>query len=74
MKFLASERSTGTTIYFGGKECQVEELVPDAFLGVDLAIGSTPDEVARDFAPWAIERGASWSTRAAIGGWTPKCR
>jgi aspartate-semialdehyde dehydrogenase len=31
---------------------------PEAFEGVDLAIGSTPDEVARDFAPWAVERGA----------------
>ena len=35
----------------------VEELTPDAFEGVDLAIGSTPDEVARDFVPWAVERG-----------------
>ena len=35
----------------------VEELTPAAFDGVDLAIGSTPDEVARDFAPWAVERG-----------------
>ena len=35
----------------------VEELTPDRFRGVDLAIGSTPDEVARDFAPWAVERG-----------------
>ena len=57
VKFLASKRSLGTTIPFRGKECPVEELVPDAFLGVDLAIGSTPDEIARDFAPWAIERG-----------------
>ena len=32
--------------------------MPDAFDGVDIAIGSTPDEVARDFAPWAVERGA----------------
>ena len=30
---------------------------PEAFDGVDLAIGSTPDEVARDFVPWAVERG-----------------
>src|SRR5690606_14978083 len=39
------------------KDYTVEELTPDAFTGVDLAIGSTPDETARDFAPWAVERG-----------------
>jgi aspartate-semialdehyde dehydrogenase len=26
-------------------------------VGVDLAIGSTPDEVAAEFVPWAVERG-----------------
>ena len=44
-------------IRFAGREYTVEELTPSAFDGVDLAIGSTPDEVARDFVPWAVERG-----------------
>src|SRR5690349_2633794 len=57
IKFLASKRSAGRTITFKGETHPVEELVPEAFLGVDLAIGSTPDEVARDFCPWAVERG-----------------
>jgi len=57
VKFLASKRSAGKTVTFRGKECPVEELVPEAFAGVDLAIGSTPDDVARDFVPWAVERG-----------------
>ena len=57
VKFLASKRSAGSTITFRGQPHVVEELVPDAFTGVDLAIGSTPDEVARDFVPWAVERG-----------------
>jgi aspartate-semialdehyde dehydrogenase len=57
IKFLASGRSAGRRIEFRGKQHTVEELTPDAFVGVDLAIGSTPDEVARDFAPWAVERG-----------------
>ncbi len=56
-KFLASGRSAGQKIEFAGKSYTVEELKPAAFAGVDLAIGSTPDEVARDFAPWAVERG-----------------
>ncbi|HEX5442865.1 MAG TPA: aspartate-semialdehyde dehydrogenase [Pirellulales bacterium] len=57
IKLLASRRSAGKTVTFQGKKHPVEELTPDAFEGVDLAIGSTPDEVARDFAPWAVERG-----------------
>jgi aspartate-semialdehyde dehydrogenase len=57
IKFLASSRSAGHTLRFGGRDYMVEELTPAAFEGVDLAIGSTPDEVARDFAPWAVERG-----------------
>ena len=57
IKFLASGRSAGKTLRFAGRDYTVEELTPAAFDGVDLAIGSTPDEVARDFAPWAVERG-----------------
>jgi aspartate-semialdehyde dehydrogenase len=56
-KFLASGRSAGTKIKFRGKEYTVEKLEPDAFNGVDIAIGSTPDEVAKEFVPWAKERG-----------------
>jgi aspartate-semialdehyde dehydrogenase len=58
IKFLASNRSAGKTLRFAGHEYIIEELMPEAFQDVDLAIGSTPDEVARDFAPWAVERGA----------------
>lgn len=58
IKFLASKRSAGKTIEFKGKTYKIEELTPDSFVGVDLVIGSTPDETARDFAPWATERGA----------------
>ncbi len=56
IKFLASKRSAGTTVQFKGQDHAVEELRPEAFDGVDLAIGSTPDEVAKDFAPWAVQR------------------
>lgn len=57
LKFLASKRSAGRTLSFKGEEIVVEELRPESFDGVDLAIGSTPDETARDFVPWATERG-----------------
>jgi aspartate-semialdehyde dehydrogenase len=57
IKFLASARSAGQHLEFGGRTYTVEELVPEAFDDVDLCIASTPDEVAREFAPWALERG-----------------
>ena len=56
IKFLASQRSAGTTVSFKGEQHPVEELTPEAFDGIDLAIGSTPDEVAKEFCPWAVER------------------
>lgn len=54
--FLASARSAGTTIEFAGESHTVKELTPEAFEGIDLAIASTPDDVAAEFAPWAVER------------------
>jgi aspartate-semialdehyde dehydrogenase len=58
IKFLASERSAGTKIMFRGQEHTVEQLRPDVFREGDLVISSTPDDVARDFIPPAVERGA----------------
>jgi aspartate-semialdehyde dehydrogenase len=54
--FLASARSAGTTIEFAGESHTVKELTPEAFEDIDLAIASTPDDVAAEFAPWAVER------------------
>ncbi len=58
IKFLASRP-------FGGQDAHVRRarrtrsrsLTPEAFDGVDLAIASTPDDVARDFVPEAVRRG-----------------
>jgi len=58
-KFLASARSAGQSLSFRGEQQVVEELRPEAFDGVDLVIASTPDDVARDCLPWAVERGAT---------------
>ena len=55
--FLASKRSAGTTITFKGEEHPVVEATPEAFQGIDLAIGSTPDETAAEFVPWAKAAG-----------------
>jgi aspartate-semialdehyde dehydrogenase len=57
IKFLASSRSAGREITFAGKSYQVEPLRPEVFDGVALAISSTPDDVAGEFIPQAVERG-----------------
>ena len=56
--FLASARSAGSTIAFKGSEHTVKELRPEAFDSIDLCIASTPDDVAGQFIPKAVERGA----------------
>ncbi len=56
-QFLASARSLGRQLDYRGHTYDVEELKPEAFEGVDLAIASTPDDVARDFVPEAVKRG-----------------
>ena len=58
LKLLASSRSVGTEIEIGGKRLKVELLEPQAFQDVDLVIASTPDEVSKEFAPWAVNAGA----------------
>lgn len=58
IKLLASPRSAGKCMHVGGRSVQVEVLRPEAFDGVDLVISSTPDEVAAECVPWAVERGA----------------
>ena len=55
--FLASARSAGQTIEFGGESHPVQELTPDVFQDIDLCISSTPDDVARDFIPLAVKQG-----------------
>ena len=57
IKFLASARSAGKELEFAGRKVTIEELTPEAFEGVELAISSTPDDVARDFIPEAVRRG-----------------
>ncbi len=54
--FLASQRSAGTKLTFKGEQHTVQLLCPEVFDSIDLAIGSTPDPVAAEFCPWAVER------------------
>ncbi|KRL04629.1 aspartate-semialdehyde dehydrogenase [Liquorilactobacillus oeni] len=58
IKLLASKRSAGKVLHFKGQEKVVEELVPDSFRGIDLALFSAGGGVSKKFAPEAIKRGA----------------
>jgi aspartate-semialdehyde dehydrogenase len=57
LKLLASKNSAGKQIQFRGQSLPVELLEPGAFREIDIAIASTPDEVAAEFVPWAVEQG-----------------
>jgi aspartate-semialdehyde dehydrogenase len=57
IKFVASARSAGKKLPYAGQEITIEELKGPVFDDVDLAISSTPDDVARDFIPDAVRRG-----------------
>ncbi len=56
---LASARSAGKALDFGSEKVTVEELTPDAFAGVDLALFSAGSSISREFAPKAVEAGVT---------------
>ena len=58
-RFLASARSAGKTLTFGGSEHTIEELTHDCFDGCDLVIASTPDDIAAEYLPSAVKAGAT---------------
>jgi aspartate-semialdehyde dehydrogenase len=58
IKFLASERSVGKPLEFQGKSYTVEAIHPEAFVGVDIVLSSTPASVSRESSPMAAKAGA----------------
>ncbi len=58
IKFLASARSAGKKIQFCGEEYTVEEVKPESFEGVDIALFSAGGSTSKQWAPIAVEKGA----------------
>jgi len=58
-RFLASARSAGKILEFKGKAHTIEELTPTAFRKGELVVASTPDDIAAEFLPFAVEAGAT---------------
>ncbi len=57
LKLLASARSAGRTLPFQGEDVVVEELTPDSFKGVDVALFSAGGGISKEFAPHAVAAG-----------------
>jgi aspartate-semialdehyde dehydrogenase len=55
---LASKRSAGATLPFAGGELTVEEMRPESFEGVDIALFSAGAEVSRQMRPAVVAAGA----------------
>ncbi|MEV4379383.1 aspartate-semialdehyde dehydrogenase [Streptosporangium sp. NPDC049644] len=58
IKLVASARSAGKVLRVRGEDLVVQELTPEVFDGVDIAIFDVPDEVSATWVPIAAERGA----------------
>ncbi len=58
IRLLASARSAGKKLVCRGEELAVQELTPEAFDGVDVAMFDVPDEVSAVWAPIAAAHGA----------------
>ncbi len=58
IRLVASARSAGSLRQVRGEEVVVQELTPEAFDGVDVAVFDAPEEVAAHWVPIATERGA----------------
>jgi aspartate-semialdehyde dehydrogenase len=58
IRLVASARSAGRRLPVRGEELVVQELAPEVFDGVDIAMFDVPDEVSKTWVPIAAERGA----------------
>ncbi|OWM76921.1 hypothetical protein CDL15_Pgr021203 [Punica granatum] len=57
IKMLASRRSAGKHLTFQGRDYLVEEIAPDSFDGVDIALFSAGGSISKEFGPIAVEKG-----------------
>ena len=58
LRLLASARSRGRKMEFGGREIEVEELTESSFDGIDIALFSAGSSISKKFAPAAVRAGA----------------
>ena len=73
IKFLASARSAGKIVEFGGQSYPVEAIRAEAFEGIQIVLGSTPSAVSREYAPWATRAGAIVIDNSSAWRMDPEC-
>ncbi|MDX2254627.1 MAG: aspartate-semialdehyde dehydrogenase [Pseudanabaenaceae cyanobacterium bins.39] len=58
LKVLASERSAGQHISFGGDRLTIEAVSPDSFNGIDIVLASAGGSISKHWLPIAAKAGA----------------
>ncbi len=58
LTLLASARSAGKKMMFRGEELTIQELTPESFAGVEIALFSAGGGISREYAPHAVRAGA----------------
>ena len=58
LKLLASARSAGKTMDFKGEKIVIEEMTPDSFKGVDIALFSAGSDISREYRKAVVDAGA----------------
>jgi aspartate-semialdehyde dehydrogenase len=57
IRLIASARSAGKILRVRGEDVEVQEITPEVFDGVDVAMFDVPDEIAAQWAPIAVSHG-----------------
>jgi aspartate-semialdehyde dehydrogenase len=57
LTLLASARSMGKKLKYGGQEITVQQLTKDSFAGIDIALFSAGGSISREYAPMAAKAG-----------------
>lgn len=73
IKFLASEKSVGKQVDFGGKPHTVEPVTAAAFEGVQIVLSSTPSKISKEWAPVAAKAGAIVVDNSSAWRMDPDC-
>jgi len=69
---IASARSAGSTIDFGGKPCKIVEASDSAFEGLDIVLGAAENDIAERFAPAIVKSGAVFVDNSSAFRLDPK--
>ena len=69
---IASARSAGSEIDFGGRKRTIVEASDDAFEGLDIVLGAAENDIAERFAPAIVKAGAVFVDNSSAFRLDPK--